>query len=57
MPTSFGKLPRCSGASQAVGYDLTLSDDERFELTMAVAATHASLHDVEVTLRQSIVPI
>jgi prophage maintenance system killer protein len=39
------------------GYDLTLSDDERFELTMAVAATHASLHDVEVTLRQSIVPI
>jgi death-on-curing family protein len=27
------------------GYDLTLSDDERFELTLAVAATHASLDE------------
>jgi death-on-curing protein len=39
------------------GYDLTLSDDERFELTVAVAATHASLDDVELQLRPSVVPL
>lgn len=39
------------------GYDLTLSDDERFELTLAVAATHASLDEVETRLRPAIVAI
>lgn len=39
------------------GYDLTLSDDERFELTLAVAATHASLTEVESRLRPSVVPL
>jgi death-on-curing protein len=39
------------------GYDLTLSEDERFELTLAVAATHASLNDVELKLRPAVVSI
>lgn len=39
------------------GHDLTLSDDERFELTLAIAATHASLDEVESRLRPSVVPL
>jgi death-on-curing protein len=39
------------------GYDLTLSDDERFELTLAVAATGASLGEVEARLRTVVVPL
>jgi death on curing protein len=39
------------------GYDLTLSEDERFELTLAVAATHASLDDVETQLRAAVVSL
>jgi death on curing protein len=39
------------------GYDLTLSDDERFELTLAIAATHASLDEVETRLRPAVSPL
>jgi death-on-curing protein len=39
------------------GYDLMLSDDERFELALAVAAAHASLEDIENSLRPGVVPL
>lgn len=39
------------------GYDLTLSDDERFELALAVAASHAGLDEVETRLRPAVVPL
>ena len=39
------------------GYDLTLSDDERFELALAVAASQASLDEVENRLRPGVVPL
>jgi death-on-curing family protein len=39
------------------GYDHTLSEDERFEMTLAVAATHASLDEVEARLRLAVAPL
>jgi prophage maintenance system killer protein len=39
------------------GYDLTLPDDERFELALAVAGSKASLDDVEKRLRPGVVPL
>jgi death-on-curing family protein len=39
------------------GYDHTLSEDERFELTLAVAATRAGLDEIEARLRMAVVPL
>jgi prophage maintenance system killer protein len=39
------------------GHDLTLSDDERFDLALSVAAAHASLDEVEAQLRPGIVAL
>lgn len=39
------------------GYEITLSDDERFEITLAVAATGASLDFVEARLRVAVVSL
>lgn len=37
------------------GYDLTLSDDGRFELALGVAEAHISVDDVENSLRPAVV--
>ncbi len=39
------------------GYDLALSDDDRYDLALAIAATQASLDEVEIRLRPAVMPI
>lgn len=39
------------------GYDLELSDDERFELTLAVADGHISVDEVDARIRPAVAPL
>ena len=39
------------------GFDMTLSEDEIFELAVGIADTHLSVDDVEAKLRPAVIPV
>ena len=57
MATNVQRSSYSVRSSTLNGFDMTLSEDEIFELAVGIADTHLSVDDVEAKLRPAVIPL